>query len=38
MSGFFAIGKQRNGPTDLVHIAFLKSYAKFENLAKTREE
>lgn len=32
------IGKQRNGPTGSVHIAFLKSYAKFENLAKAREE
>jgi replicative DNA helicase len=32
------IGKQRNGPTGSVHVAFLKSYAKFENLAKAREE
>ncbi|MBU1261706.1 replicative DNA helicase [bacterium] len=32
------IGKQRNGPTGSIHLAFLKSYAKFENLAKTREE
>jgi len=32
------IGKQRNGPTGSIHLAFLKSYAKFESLAKAREE
>jgi len=27
------IGKQRNGPTDIVKVAFVKEYAKFENLS-----
>jgi len=31
------IGKQRNGPTGVVHLAFLKQYAKFENLARVKE-
>ncbi|HAW49518.1 TPA: replicative DNA helicase [bacterium] len=31
------IGKQRNGPTGTIKLAFLKSYAKFENLARVTE-
>jgi replicative DNA helicase len=27
------IGKQRNGPTDQVELAFIKQYARFDNLA-----
>jgi replicative DNA helicase len=27
------VGKQRNGPTDDVHLAFVNRYARFENLA-----
>jgi replicative DNA helicase len=27
------IGKQRNGPTGTVHLAFLNKYTRFENLA-----
>jgi replicative DNA helicase len=27
------IGKQRNGPTGVVRVAFLKQYTRFENLA-----
>jgi replicative DNA helicase len=27
------IGKQRNGPTGSVRLAFLKQYTRFENLA-----
>ena len=27
------IGKQRNGPTGVVKLAFLKEYTRFENLA-----
>ena len=27
------IGKQRNGPTGAVKLAFLKQYTRFENLA-----
>jgi replicative DNA helicase len=32
------IGKQRNGPTDTVRLAFLKTYTRFENLARHRDE
>jgi replicative DNA helicase len=28
------IGKQRNGPTGTVRVAFLKQYTRFENLAQ----
>jgi replicative DNA helicase len=28
------IGKQRNGPTGMVRLAFLKQYTRFENLAR----
>ncbi len=31
------IGKQRNGPTGLVKLAFIKEYARFENLATSRQ-
>jgi replicative DNA helicase len=31
------IGKQRNGPTGHVRLAFLNMYTRFENLADTRE-
>jgi hypothetical protein len=27
------VGKQRNGPTGTVRLAFLKQYTRFENLA-----
>jgi replicative DNA helicase len=30
------IGKQRNGPTGTVRLAFLKQYTRFENLARGR--
>ena len=32
------ISKQRNGPTGSVELTFIKEYAKFENLARIREE
>ncbi|HDP37118.1 MAG TPA: replicative DNA helicase [Candidatus Atribacteria bacterium] len=32
------ISKQRNGPTGQVDLAFIKEYAKFENLARIPEE
>ncbi len=32
------IGKQRNGPTATVKLAFLSEYTAFENLARTYEE
>lgn len=31
------IGKQRNGPTDTVKLAFIKEYTKFENLTRTEK-
>lgn len=31
------IGKQRNGPTGNVKLAFIKDYARFENLAHARQ-
>ncbi len=32
------IAKQRNGPTDIIKLAFIKEITKFENLAKGKEE
>jgi len=32
------IGKQRNGPTGLVRLSFLKEYTRFENLAWEKED
>ena len=32
------IGKQRNGPIGKIDVAFIKDYARFENLAMVREE
>ena len=31
------IGKQRNGPVGNVRLAFIKEYARFENLAHARQ-
>ena len=31
------IGKQRNGPTGNIKLAFIKEYARFENLAHARQ-
>jgi replicative DNA helicase len=31
------IGKQRNGPTGTIKLAFIKDYARFENLAHARQ-
>ena len=31
------IGKQRNGPTGMIKLAFIKEYARFENLATSRQ-
>ena len=32
------IGKQRNGPTGTARMVFIKQYARFENLTRTRED
>ena len=32
------LGKQRNGPTGSVRMAFIKQYARFENLTRTRDD
>ncbi len=32
------IGKQRNGPTGSVRMVFIKQYARFENLTRTRDD
>lgn len=32
------IGKQRNGPTGTLRLAFIKEYTRFENLAKRTEQ
>lgn len=31
------VGKQRNGPTGDIRLAFIKDYARFENLAQARQ-
>ena len=30
------IGKQRNGPTGVVKLAFIREFTRFENLARQR--
>lgn len=32
------LGKQRNGPTGSVRLAFIKQYARFENLTRIRDD
>ncbi|MGB9587707.1 MAG: DnaB-like helicase C-terminal domain-containing protein, partial [Armatimonadota bacterium] len=32
------IGKQRNGPTGMIRLAFLQNFASFENLEEFRRE
>ncbi len=32
--GELIVAKQRNGPTDTVHVAFIREYMRFENLAR----
>jgi len=32
------VAKQRNGPTDTVRVVFIDTYARFENLARKRDE
>lgn len=32
------VAKQRNGPTDTVNVVFIDKYARFENMARRREE
>ena len=31
------LAKQRNGPTDVIELAFIKEYTRFENLAPASE-
>ena len=31
------VAKQRNGPTDMIRMAFIKRYTRFENLAAENE-
>ena len=37
-TGEIIIGKQRNGPVGNARLAYIKDYARFENLAQNREE
>lgn len=37
-TGEVIIGKQRNGPIDTVRVAFVKDFARFENLAYSYEQ
>ncbi|RME25980.1 MAG: hypothetical protein D6800_07045, partial [Candidatus Zixiibacteriota bacterium] len=32
------VAKQRNGPTGVVHLSFLKDYTRFENLERMHKE